>query len=87
VAEALVEPRLGPGVASLAGALGFGIGVVFLVVGRSELFTQNFFDPVAAAIGEQGRRLVAGACPAAVGTTHAKTTSYPGAPRPTVAVP
>jgi formate/nitrite transporter FocA (FNT family) len=55
VAEALVEPRLGPGIASLAGALGFGIGVVFLVVGRSELFTENFFDPVAAAISEQGR--------------------------------
>ena len=45
-----VEPELGAGIAKLAGALAFGIGVVFLVVGRSELFTENFFDPVAAAI-------------------------------------
>ena len=56
VVEALVEPRLGPGLAALAGALAFGIGVVFLVVGRSELFTENFFDPVAAAVEEKGRR-------------------------------
>jgi formate/nitrite transporter FocA (FNT family) len=56
VVEALVEPRFGAGVGSLAGALAFAIGVVFLVVGRSELFTEDFFDPVAAAIEERGRR-------------------------------
>lgn len=35
------------GVATIAGALAFGIGVVFLIVGRAELFSENFFDPVA----------------------------------------
>ena len=55
VVVALVEPSLGRGVADLAGALAFGIGVVFLVVGRSELFTENFFDPVAAAIDQERR--------------------------------
>lgn len=54
VTEALITPDLGPGVATVAGALAFGIGVVFLVVGRSELFSENFFDPVAAAIDEGG---------------------------------
>lgn len=56
VVEALVQPRFGQGISQLAGALAFAIGVVFLVVGRSELFTENFFDPVAAAIGQQGTR-------------------------------
>ena len=50
ITEALVEPELGHGIAALAGALAFGIGVVFLVVGRTELFSENFFDPVAAAL-------------------------------------
>ena len=54
VSVALVEAELGRGIATLAGALGFAIGVVFLVVGRSELFTENFFGPVAAAIEEHG---------------------------------
>lgn len=52
VTEALVGH--GSGVGKLAGALAFGIGLVFLVVGRSELFTENFFDPVAAAIDAGG---------------------------------
>ncbi len=55
VAQALVEPDLGPGIAKIIGALAFAIGLVFLVVGRSELFTENFFDPVAAAIEEKDR--------------------------------
>ena len=54
IAEALAEPALGAGPAQIIGALAFAIGLVFLIVGRSELFTENFFDPVAAAI-EQGR--------------------------------
>ncbi len=54
VVQALLEPQLGRGVAALAGALAFGIGLVFLIVGRTELFSENFFDPVAAAIDEQG---------------------------------
>ncbi len=56
VVESLVEPRLGPELAKLAGALAFAIGLVFLVVGRTELFSENFFDPVAAAIAQQGGR-------------------------------
>ncbi len=55
IAYALVEPELGPGIADLAGALAFAIGLVFLVVGRSELFTENFFGPVAATIVEPTR--------------------------------
>ncbi|MEX1004363.1 MAG: formate/nitrite transporter family protein [Acidimicrobiia bacterium] len=51
VVEALVKPVAGPGIARIAGALAFAIGVVFLVVGRTELFSENFFDPVAAVIG------------------------------------
>lgn len=57
VVESLVEPTAGPGIAKVAGALAFATGLVFLVVGRSELFTENFFDPVAAAIGEGGRKV------------------------------
>ena len=50
MARGLVEPAFGIGPGRLAGALAFAIGLVFLVVGRSELFTENFFDPVASAI-------------------------------------
>ena len=57
VVEALVKPVGGPGIARIAGALAFAIGVVFLVVGRTELFSENFFDPVATAI-DAGRRAV-----------------------------
>ena len=39
---------------AVAGALAFGLGVVFLVVGRAELFNENFFDPIAAAIERDG---------------------------------
>ena len=34
-------------VAHLVGAVAFGIGFVFVVVGKSELFTENFLVPVA----------------------------------------
>jgi formate/nitrite transporter FocA (FNT family) len=54
VVYALAEPELGAGPAKLLGSLGFATGLVFLVVGRSELFTENFFDPVAAAIRDGG---------------------------------
>ena len=50
IVTALIEPELGRGVAKVAGALAFGIGLVFLIVGRSELFSENFFDPVISAI-------------------------------------
>lgn len=52
--QAMVAPELGEGVGIVAGAVAFGIGIVFLVVGRSELFSENFFDPVAAAVDEGG---------------------------------
>jgi formate/nitrite transporter FocA (FNT family) len=55
--EALVEPQFGD-VATVAGALTFGIGLVFLVVGRAELFNENFFDPVAAAVEHDDSWLV-----------------------------
>ena len=54
VVYAYLEPHFGPEVAKLGGAFAFGVGLVFLIVGRSELFSENFFDPVAAAIGEGG---------------------------------
>ncbi len=55
ITYALVEPTLRSGLADLAGGLAFGIGLVFLVVGRTELFTENFFGPVAATISRKSR--------------------------------
>ena len=52
IVHGLVEPQFG-GVARIAGALAFGVGLVFLIVGRSELFTENFFDPVAKAFDNE----------------------------------
>ncbi|WP_262180238.1 formate/nitrite transporter family protein [Haloarcula laminariae] len=49
IVESALEP-VGHGVARLGGALAFGVGVVFLVAGRTELFNENFSDPVAAAV-------------------------------------
>jgi len=49
IVHALVKPAFGD-VATIAGALAFGVGVVFLVIGRAELFNENFFDPVAKAV-------------------------------------
>jgi formate-nitrite transporter family protein len=40
----------GADVAHVAGALAFGLGFVFLVVGRGELFTENFLIPVSAVV-------------------------------------
>ena len=42
-----VEHRFGTHVAHVLGALGFGVGFIFLIVGRGELFTENFLVPVA----------------------------------------
>jgi formate-nitrite transporter family protein len=55
VVEALATPALPDDLARLAGALAFAIGLVFLVVGRTELFTENFFGPVAATMDEDQR--------------------------------
>lgn len=49
ITEASVEPQWGH-VAHVAGALAFGTSVVFLVVGRAELFNENFLDPIAKAV-------------------------------------
>lgn len=49
-AQALVESAAHPHFGEFSvvlGALAFGVGVVFLVLGRAELFSENFFDPVA----------------------------------------
>lgn len=57
IVEAFVAARFGE-VGKIAGALAFGVGVVFLVVGRAELFNENFFDPVAKAVDESGSLMV-----------------------------
>ncbi len=51
IVEAAIEPRFGE-VGKLAGALAFGAGLVFLVVGRTELFAENFSDPTAALLDQ-----------------------------------
>ena len=53
IVESLVKPRFGE-MAKIAGALAFGVGMVFLIVGRAELFNENFFDPAAAAVEHSG---------------------------------
>ena len=58
ILHGLVEPRFGPEMAKVAGAAGFGLGLLFLIVSRAELFTENFFDPVATAIDERASGLV-----------------------------
>jgi len=55
IVEGLARPRLGE-LARLPGALAFGFGLVFLVVGRAELFSDNFFDPIAAAFRRSEQR-------------------------------
>jgi formate/nitrite transporter FocA (FNT family) len=49
MAETFVPSRFGE-LAKIAGALAFGVGFVFLIVGRTELFNENFFDSIAAAV-------------------------------------
>lgn len=47
-ATAAMTPHFGPAAAHFFGSLGFGIAFIFIVVGRSELFTENFLVPVTA---------------------------------------
>jgi len=49
IVEAIVKPQFGR-IATIAGGLAFAVGFTFLIVGRAELFNENFFDPVAAAV-------------------------------------
>jgi formate/nitrite transporter FocA (FNT family) len=43
----LLQHHFGKPAAEVFGALGFGVGFVFLIVGRGELFTENFLVPLA----------------------------------------
>lgn len=45
--SSLLAERFGAGVAHLGGSVAFGIAFVFLVVGKAELFTENFLVPIA----------------------------------------
>jgi formate-nitrite transporter family protein len=47
VASALVSKRYGADLGHLVGSIAFGVAFVFIVVGRSELFTENFLVPLA----------------------------------------
>lgn len=47
-ATATMAQHFGASAAHLFGSLAFGIAFIFVVVGRSELFTENFFVPVTA---------------------------------------
>jgi formate-nitrite transporter family protein len=42
-----LEHHFGKHVGHVVGSMGFGVGFVFLVVGRGELFTENFLVPIA----------------------------------------
>ncbi len=48
VATAAITPRFGPSAGHFFGSLAFGIAFIFIVVGRSELFTENFLVPITA---------------------------------------
>lgn len=57
IVEAIIEPQFGE-VAKIGGALAFGVGLVFLVIGSTELFNENFSDPAAAAVDRSGSWMV-----------------------------
>ena len=50
----LTERHFGREAAHAFGAMGLGVGFVFLIVGRGELFTENFLVPLAGLDGEDG---------------------------------
>ena len=60
LAQGAVEGRAGAGVGHLVGAIAFGIGFVFVVVGRSELFTENFLVPITGLTRDRGSWLKLG---------------------------
>jgi len=45
-ADAALTPHFGTQAGHLVGALAFGIAFIFITIGRSELFTENFMVPV-----------------------------------------
>jgi|GEM_PF-214414 len=52
---AATSPFVGPNIAKILGALFFPIGFMFLMIGKSELFTENFLVPVTAVISKKGK--------------------------------
>ena len=59
IVHGFTAASVGTGMARVLGAAAFGIGLAFLVVSRSELFSENFFDPVATVIERPSRSRVA----------------------------
>jgi len=51
--ESQLAHLLGNDAAHVVGSAGFGIGFVFLIVGRGELFTENFLVPLAGLDGRE----------------------------------
>ncbi|CAN5242772.1 hypothetical protein BH20ACT16_BH20ACT16_11840 [soil metagenome] len=47
-ATAAITPHFGPSAGHFVGSLFFGIAFIFIIVGRSELFTENFLVPITA---------------------------------------
>jgi formate/nitrite transporter FocA (FNT family) len=47
---------IGPDPAHIAGSLFFGFGFVFLIVGRGELFTENFLIPIGSLLAGRSSR-------------------------------
>jgi formate/nitrite transporter FocA (FNT family) len=54
LAESQLEHTFGIHAAHVFGSIGFGVGFVFLIVGRGELFTENFLVPLAGLHGKSG---------------------------------
>jgi formate/nitrite transporter FocA (FNT family) len=52
VLASALEHHFGKDAAGVVGAFGFGVGFIFLVVGRGELFTENFLVPLAGLHGK-----------------------------------
>ncbi len=48
-------PFVGANISKILGALFFPIGFMFLMIGKSELFTENFLVPVSAVIAKRGK--------------------------------
>ncbi|MGI8631349.1 MAG: formate/nitrite transporter family protein [Solirubrobacterales bacterium] len=56
VTKGTLETMVTPEIAKTIGSVAFGIGFVFIAIGRSELFTENFLVPVAAVMAQRGTR-------------------------------
>ena len=55
ILDASLSHAIGAHPAHVVASLGFGIGFVFLVVGKGELFTENFLVPIAGLDHRRGR--------------------------------